>query len=72
MEGERELFPNLSCTSLRMLQGIVYRLWALEPEGFHLNLTLVSPWCVKPSLSSWQWQHTPLIPVLGRQRQADF
>jgi hypothetical protein len=26
----------------------------------------------KISLASWAWWCTPLIPALGRQRQADF
>jgi hypothetical protein len=27
---------------------------------------------VKMAIGRWEWCHMPLIPALGRQRQADF
>ena len=44
--------------------------------GFHQSFSIFWIICVlcyfKFCIARWAWRHTPLIPTLGRQRQADF
>jgi hypothetical protein len=39
---------------------------------FHLNLTIFHSSFNNTGVWAGQWWRTPLIPALGRQRQADF
>ena len=47
--------------------------WVLSPPFMVISLLLPSyVFTFKEAAAAWQWWYTPLIPALGRQRQADF